>query len=83
MAEPRTRSRKTLDTEEEHPRSQVRPSNRRFLLQVDRQTKSSYESLEEARTAGQRIKDAHPVVEVTIYDSTGEEGRVVLAPERQ
>ena len=77
MPETRSRIRK-IDHEEEQPRPQVRPTNKRFLLQVDRQTKSSYETLEEARTAGQRIKDGFPVVEVTIYDSTGEEGRSVL-----
>ena len=81
MAETRSRTRKTPEAEEENPRPQLRPSNKRFLLQVDRQTKYSYDMLEEARTAGQRIKDAYPVVEVTIYDSTGEEGRVVLAGE--
>lgn len=79
MAETRSRTRKTPEAEEEHPRPQLRPSNKRFLLQVDRQTKYSYDTVEEARTAGQRIKDEHPIVEVTVYDSTGEEGRVVLA----
>lgn len=82
MPEARSRIRK-IDHEDEQPRPQVRPSNKRFLLQVDRQTKSSYDALEEARTAGQRIKDAYPVVEVTIYDSTDEEGRSVLEAARR
>ena len=79
MPETRSRTRKH-DAEDDHPRPQVRPTNKRFLLQVDRQTKSSYDSFDEAQTAGQRIKDSYPVVEVTIYDSQGDEGRVVLAP---
>ena len=77
MAETR-RSRKVSETDDDHPRPQVRPTNKRFLLQVDRQTKASFDSLDEARSAGQRIKDGYPVVEVSIQDSRGEDDRVVL-----
>ena len=78
MAETRARINRKPDADEEQPRSQARPENKRFLLQVDRQTKASFERLEDARAAGTRIKDAYPVVEVTIYDSSGAEGRTVL-----
>jgi hypothetical protein len=41
----------------------------RYLLQVDRQTKRSYETAEAAEAAGLTIKTGHPVVQVSIYDS--------------
>ncbi len=49
--------------------TQVRPQMARYRLQVDRQTKATFASLEEARTAGQAIKKAYPVVQVSIYDA--------------
>jgi hypothetical protein len=49
--------------------SQVRPTLARYRLQVDRQTKATFASLDEARTAGQAIKKAFPVVQVSIYDA--------------
>jgi hypothetical protein len=41
----------------------------RYWLQVDRQTKSSYPTLQEAETAGKVIKAAHPIVQVSVYDA--------------
>jgi hypothetical protein len=41
----------------------------RFRLQVDRQTKSAFDSADEATKIGQAIKKAHPVVQVSIYDA--------------
>lgn len=41
----------------------------RFWLQVDRQTKSTFESSEEAEQAGDIIKKAHPIVQVSVYDA--------------
>lgn len=49
--------------------SQSRPPLARYRLQVDRQTKSTFASLDDARTAGQAIKKAYPVVQVSIYDA--------------
>jgi hypothetical protein len=46
-----------------------RPEAGRYLLQVDRQTKSSYETVEAARTAGLAIKTGHPIVRVSVYDN--------------
>jgi hypothetical protein len=46
-----------------------KPEAGRFLLQVDRQTKGSYQTVEAAEQAGRTIKKAHPVVQVAIYDS--------------
>ena len=41
----------------------------RYLLQVDRQTKGSYETAESAEAVGLTIKTGHPVVQVSVYDS--------------
>ncbi|MDQ2080649.1 hypothetical protein RA307_10685 [Xanthobacteraceae bacterium Astr-EGSB] len=57
-----------------------RPDMKRFRLQIDRQTKSSYDALEDAQAAGLAIKTAHPVVQVSIYDSTAGETHMVEAP---
>jgi len=41
----------------------------RYLLQVDRQTKASYDALETAEAAGLAIKTNHPIVQVSVYDT--------------
>jgi hypothetical protein len=46
-----------------------RPEVGRYLLQVDRQTKGSYATIEAAQAAGLAIKKKHSVVQVSIYDS--------------
>lgn len=48
---------------------QNRPILGRFRLQVDRQTKATYASMDEAETAGKAIKKAHPIVQVSVYDA--------------
>jgi hypothetical protein len=48
---------------------QHRPTLGRFRLQVDRQTKATYASMDEAATAGKAIKKAHPIVQVSVYDA--------------
>ncbi len=48
---------------------QNRPTLGRFRLQVDRQTKATYASMDEAQTAGMAIKKAHPIVQVSVYDA--------------
>jgi hypothetical protein len=50
-------------------KSQVRAPLGRFRLQVDRQTKATYASMDEAETAGKAIKKAHPIVQVSVYDA--------------
>ena len=49
--------------------SQAKRSNNRFLLQVDRQTKGSYQDLEAARSAAQKIKKNYPLLHVSVYDT--------------
>jgi hypothetical protein len=51
------------------PKGQKKPQLHRYWLQVDRQTKSSYETLQEAETAGKAIKAAHPHLQVSVYDA--------------
>ena len=53
----------------ENPKGQARPTDERYLLRVDGQTKRSFSSKEPAITAGDAIKKAFPVVMVTVLDS--------------
>ncbi|HUN95371.1 MAG TPA: hypothetical protein VMU69_03925 [Bradyrhizobium sp.] len=46
-----------------------RPELGRFLLQVDRQTKGSYETAETAKSAALAIKKGYPLLHVTVYDT--------------
>jgi hypothetical protein len=48
---------------------QRKQAEQRYRLQVDRQTKRSFDSLESAAEAGTVIKKAHPIVQVSIYDA--------------
>jgi hypothetical protein len=51
------------------PKSQTRPTEERFLLRVDGQTKRSFSSKEQAATAGVAIKESYPVVVVSVVDT--------------
>jgi len=51
------------------PASQARVPLGRFRLQVDRQTKAAFADLVDAEKAGRDIKKAHPIVQVSVYDS--------------
>jgi hypothetical protein len=51
------------------PAHQRKKAEERYWLQVDRQTKGSYPTLEAAEAVGGVIKKAHPVVQVSVYDS--------------
>ena len=53
----------------EKPKGQARPTEERFLLRVDHQTKRSFSSKEPAMTAGGAIKNAFPVLVVAIEDT--------------
>jgi len=48
---------------------QARVALARFRLQVDRQTKAAFTKMSEAEAAGQQIKKAHPLVQVSVYDA--------------
>ena len=57
-----------------------RPERGRYLLQVDRQTKGSYTTSEAAQSAALGIKTAHPIVQVSVYDSVDNTSTMVEAP---
>ena len=57
------------DSADEHIEQPKRPETGRFRLQVDRQTKASFETFDAAEAAGMVIKKEHPVVRVSIYDA--------------
>ena len=46
-----------------------RPEKGQFLLQVDRQTKTSYATYKAAEEVGLAIKRGHPIVQVAVYDA--------------
>jgi hypothetical protein len=78
----RTLSKKT-DVEDppvELFRQRKRPESGQFLLQVDRQTKSSFATSEAAHAAGLAIKTAYPIVQVTVYDSKASVSTLVELP---
>ena len=54
-----------------------RPEKGQFLLQVDRQIKTSYVTYEAAEEAGLVIKKGHPVVQVTVYDTVGGVNKII------
>jgi hypothetical protein len=69
-----------------HPASQRTRTEARYRLQVDRQTKRSFDTMAEAEEAGATIKLAHKIVQVSIYDAVdcintliGENGKPMAA----
>jgi hypothetical protein len=56
------------------------PESGRYLLQVDRQTKSSYRTPEAAQSAAIEIKTEYPIVQVSIYDSVDNSHRLIELP---
>jgi hypothetical protein len=71
---------KTEAEPEEHLSQRKRPELGRYLLQVDRQTKGSYQTAESAESAGLAIKKEYPILHVTIYDSVGFASTVLASP---
>ena len=57
-----------------------RPETGRFLLQVDRQTKGSYQTVEAAQTVGLAIKKSYPIIQVTVYDTVDGMNTMVELP---
>ena len=56
-----------------------RPEPGRYLLQVDRQTKTSYQTAEAAQVAGLIIKNGYPNVQVAVYDTVDHVHTLVVA----
>jgi hypothetical protein len=64
---------------------QVAPAPReqaqnQFRLQVDRQTKASYPTLEAAKAAGLAIKQNHPILHVAVCDVEAGVNKVIELP---
>jgi hypothetical protein len=66
-------------TEEEHPPHQ-QTDTERYQLQIDRQTKRSFETLESARSAAVEIKTRFPTLQVSIYDSASKSRTMIDLP---
>jgi hypothetical protein len=64
----------------DHSSQRKRPERGRFLLQIDRQTKASYDTAESAVSAGLAIKTRHPVVQVSVYDTVQTTNTLVTLP---
>jgi hypothetical protein len=56
------------------------PEQGRFRLQVDRQTKGSYPTREEAEEAGLAIKRAFPIVHVSVFDAEEGQSNAIEVP---
>jgi hypothetical protein len=74
---------KKNEAEETSPSSpsQHKQAEGRFRLQVDRQTKASYATLEAAEAAGLAIKKSHPIVYVGVYDNVDGTNKIIQTPE--
>ena len=60
--------------------SQGKQPEGRFRLQVDRQTKATYATLEAAEAAGLAIKKSHPIVYVGVYDHLEGINKIIQIP---
>jgi hypothetical protein len=52
----------------------------RFRLQVDRQTKASYATYEDAEKTGLVIKKKHPILQVAVYDGVEGVNNIIELP---
>ena len=74
------------NTEDETPEAvsqRVKPESGRYLLQVDRQTKGSFQDMEAAQSAGREIKASFPIVQVAIYDRVNSSHTLVQLPAKK
>ena len=61
----------------------AKPERGRYLLQVDRQTKGSFQDMEAAQSAGRKIKAGFPILHVAIYDSVNSSHTLVQLPAKK
>jgi hypothetical protein len=80
MASRLTKKHESEETPQTTP-SQHKPAEDRFRLQVDRQTKATYPTLEAAEAAGLAIKKSHPIVYVGVYDHLEGINKIIQMPE--
>ena len=74
---PRNGSENEID---EAPSQRQRAESGRYFLQVDRQTKGSYPTVEAAQSAAVVIKKSYPVLQVSVYDRVGNTNTLVELP---
>jgi hypothetical protein len=67
---PAKKAAKPEQPEEERPRHQ-QPDMERYQLQIDRQTKRSFKTLEAAQSAALEVKSRFPALQISVYDSVG------------
>jgi CRISPR/Cas system-associated protein endoribonuclease Cas2 len=65
---------------DETPSQRQRAESGRYLLQVDRQTKSSYPTAETAQSAALVIKKGYPILQVSVYDRVANINTLVEMP---
>lgn len=53
-----------------------------FVLTVDGKLKTRFETSEEAMTAGVKLKQDYPVIQVAIFDATARSYAPVVLPEK-
>ena len=68
---------------QEHLGQRQRPESGRFRLQVDRQTKASYATFDDAEGAGLAIKKGYPIVQVSVYDATDAVNKIIELPAKE
>jgi|RhiMethySRZTD1v2_1073278.scaffolds.fasta_scaffold1070663_1 hypothetical protein len=59
----------------------AQPVDRRFRLQVDRQTKESFVTYEAAEAAGLAIKKDYPNLQIAVYDSKDLVNKILELPD--
>jgi hypothetical protein len=62
------------------PATQRKPTDGRFRLQVDRQTKDYYATFEAAEKVGLGIKKEHPILQVAVYDGVASVNKIIELP---
>ncbi len=74
------------NTEDDTPEvfsQRVKPERGRYLLQVDRQTKGSFQDMEAAQSAGLEIKKGFPILQVAIYDRVSSSHTLLQLPAKK
>jgi hypothetical protein len=79
-SEIKIKTREPEELPEEQFGQRRKPEKGQFRLQVDRQTKESYVTFEEAEAAGLALKKRHPIVQVAVYDAVKGERKIIELP---
>ncbi len=53
-----------------------------YVLTVDGKLKTRFETAEEAMTAGVKLKQSYPVIQVAVFDATARSYAPVVLPEK-